>query len=217
MGKKRYVTILAVCLACVGMRLMIPKAKPTENGQIDPSLKAKMASRLQGKLVVMRMFGTTTSYLEDRCLVKETARVGYVHDGSVDIIVDLMKAKFRYEEVGEEKFLHIVAPNPTLDRSTVGIEPSRLKRVTLIPRAPLRTQEVFTELEDKSKKLITEKQEKTFASVSVIEDAKAQARCVLVAFYQACVSDEINIDVAFESEERSPSVNQDIRIPVEVE
>lgn len=217
MRKKIYVTVFVFCLVCIFMRWMIPGSKTLEDGQIDPIMKAKMAVSRQGKLVVLRIFGTTTSYLEDRSPLKKTARVGYVYDGSADIIVDLKKSRYHYEEVGNSKILHIVAPSPMLDCSTVGIEPSRLRRVPFIPRSSFRRQEVFSKLEDECKKQITDKQRKVFSSVDVIEDAKAQARFVLTAFYRACVSDEIDVDIEFENEEIQSSVNQDVRNSVKIE
>ena len=218
MGRKIYSTVLVFCLVCIFMRWMIPSSKTLEDGQIDPVVKAKMAVNRQGKLVVLRIFGTTTSYLKDEpSWPKATAQVGYVYDGSADIIVDLKKSKYRYEEEGDSKILHIVAPSPMLDCSTVGIEPSRLRRVPFIPRSSFRRQEVFSNLEDECKKQITDKQRKVFSSVDVIEDAKAQARFVLTAFYRACVSDEIDVDIEFENEEIQSSVNQDVRNSVKIE
>lgn len=212
MNKKVLLLVFTVCIACIILRLVIPRDRGVSHPpkQNDFMATARKASKTQGKLVVMRIFGTTTVYRENRATAKATAQVGYVHEGSADIVVDLTKSEFQYQVSPGSTNLLIIVPYPELDNSTVGIDPSRLWRVTSIPRTSLRSQEVFNELEDECKRVILDKQYSTFASVDVIEDAKIQAQRVLVNFYRKCVDGEIEVDVEFKGEVRPCLSNPDV-------
>jgi len=211
MKKKIIVGIVVVCLICIIARVFISRPVDVVPEQLDFVSVAKEASKTQGKLAVMRIYGTTTVYRENKSAVKGAARVGYVHDGSADIVVDLTKAEFQYQEVLGLTNLVIKVPYPELDRTTVGIDPSKLKRVKSIPRSKVRRQEVFTALEDECSRVITQKQYETFSSFDVIEDAKMQARRVLINFYRKCVDDKIAVDVEFTGEYVPYSPNPDVK------
>lgn len=212
MKRKIIIWVVAVCVVCILARLFISRQEESTPEQpVDFASIAKKASKTQGKLVVMRICGTTTVYREKRAALKETARVGYVHDGNADIVVDLTQADFQYQDMAGSTNLVITVPLPELDRSTVGIDPSKLKRVTSIPRAKMRRQEVFTALEDECFRVITQKQYETFSSLDVIEDAKMQARRVLTNFYQKCVNDQISVDVEFSGKYVPFSPNPDVK------
>lgn len=212
MNKRVLLVVFTACIACIILRLVIPRKPdvPRQPKQNDLMETAREASKTQGKLLVMRIFGTTTVYRENRATTKATAQVGYVHEGSADIVVDLTKSEFQYQVRPGSTNLLIIVPYPELDHSTVGIDPSRLWRVTSIPRTSLRSQEVFNELEDECKRVILDKQYSTFASVDVIEDAKIQAQRVLANFYRECVDGEIEVDVEFKGGVRPCLSNPDV-------
>ena len=214
MNKKSLFIVFLFCAACIVLKIFSVQYKENVSDlpeQDDFISTARKASKTQAKLLVMRIFGTTTVYRENKATEKATAQVGYIHEGSADIVVDLTKAEFQYQESLGSTNLLIVVPYPELDRSTVGIDPSNLNRVTSIPRTKLRTQRVFTELEDECKRVIVEKQYKTFGSDDVIEDAKIQAMRVLTRFYQACVDDKIEVLIEFKDNERTYTINPDVK------
>lgn len=214
---KMYWPVTAFCLACVVLRFLFPPSDVQPGHSVeDVASAAREASEAQGKLLVMRIFATTTAYREDSAALKTTAQVGYVHDGSADIVVDLTKAKFKFQETGTATNLIIEVPRPVLDCSTVGIDPSKLRRVKAIPRTSARSAAVFSELEEQCKEIIRKRQYETFSSVDMIEDAKIQALRVLKSFYLACVSDKVNVDVSFFDEENLGSGNPDMKPPVKV-
>lgn len=212
MKKKVIFWVVAICVVCILARLFIARQEESEpKKSVDFASIAKKASKTQGKLVVMRIYATTTIYRENRSTFKETACVGYVHEGNADIVVDLTKADFQYQDMAGSTNLVITVPPPELDRASIGIDPSKLKRVTSIPRADWRTQRVYTNLEDECKNVITQKQHETFSSADVLEDAKTQARRVLTNFYQKCVNDQIAVDVEFSEKHVPYSPNPDVK------
>lgn len=213
MNRKVLLTVLVACIACIMLRLVIPRKPgvvPRPPKQNDFMETAKEASTAQGKLVVMRIWGTTTVYRENQATTKATAQVGYVHEGSADIVVDLTESEFQYQESAGSTNLLIIVPYPELDDSTVGIDPSKLRRVMSIPRTRLRRQEVFNELEAECKKVIREKQYDMFGSVDVIDDAKVQAQRVLTNFYRQCVDGKIAVEVEFKGGVRPCLSNPDL-------
>ena len=212
MKKKIIFWVVAICVVCILARLFIARQEESApEKSVDFASIAKKASKTQGKLVVMRIYATTTIYRENRATMKKTARVGYVHEGNADIVVDLTHADFQYQDMAGSTNLVITVPPPELDRSTIGIDPSKLKRVTSIPRTNARSQEVFTALEDECQRVITQKQNETFSLVDVLEDAKMQARRVLTNFYQKCVNDQIAVDVEFSEKHVPYSPNPDVK------
>jgi len=204
--------VVVACVACIALRGFVNGQK-SDRSCLDYADVARRASRVQGELLVMRIFATTTIYRERNSPVKASARAGYVHDGSADIIVDLMKADFQYDIVDGVTNLTIAVPDPEVDVSTIGIDPSGLQRVKAIPRSSVRSQKVFTEIEEECKDAIVKRQTEVFSSVDIMKDAKLQAQKILANFYETCVGDGIRVTVVFGSDRNQPLVpNRDVSI-----
>mgnify|MGYP000802047634 CR=1 FL=1 len=171
--------------------------EPMEKQEIRPTIESLNC----GLLTTLRIYATTTSWRENKKRLNKDIRLGLIHEGSADVVVDLSKAKIEKFDDGEGARIRVILPLPYLDTRTIGINPGKIQikvshNSTARPEdyAKLRD-EVFVDIVDKLK---------TKLANFDISAAKMQALLVLSNLYAQAGYNDVEI-VWDEAEHSSPS------------
>ncbi len=215
MSRKIYWWVVVICIFCLLLKCVLWLAHKDLSGHTgggasnDIERIAKDWSQTQGKLTVLRIFGTTTHWAKDESWWGNDARVAYVHDGSADIVVDLTKAKVQLVKESGTTNLLVSLPDPELDFSTVGIDPGKMHRVLSVTSSRFRSDEVKDNLDRICRQKNEEKQKDLFSSIDM-GAAKVQASKVLLNLYKQVLEGMVKVEVKFQETERSDSHHGDL-------
>lgn len=119
------ILVLVTCfLLCSGGD---DKTQRDANSALAYVEKIQQVNQKQGLLCVMKMNLKTTVYGIDKMTRADLRpyKIGYVHSGDVDIVVDLSRASVERVNSGE---IVVLLPDPEIDSDTLNINPANLER-----------------------------------------------------------------------------------------
>lgn len=156
----------------------------------DPLARIQQVNMAQAKLCVLKINAKTCLYVEDRMTKMDLTpyKVGYTHNGEVDVVVDLITAR---AELLDGR-LKIVVLEPYIDEATLNIRPENLKREYSV--RGWRTDDQRTKVDNNIKLKIPEDLKQTISMNFPKEESKRQAINVLKSLYATVGFEQVEIE-----------------------
>lgn len=156
----------------------------------DPLARIQQVNMAQAKLCVLKINAKTCLYVEDRMTKMDLTpyKVGYTHNGEVDVVVDLTTAR---AELLDGR-LKIVVLEPHIDKATLNIRPENLKREYSV--RGWRTDDQRTKVDNNIKHKIPEDLMQTISMNFPKEESKRQAVNVLKSLYATVGFEQVEIE-----------------------
>jgi hypothetical protein len=160
-------------------------------GKIDDLLaRIQQVNMAQAKLCVLKINAKTCLYVEDKMTKMDLTpyKVGYTHNGEVDVVVDLTTAR---AELLDGR-LKIVVLEPHIDEATLNIRPENLKRE--YSYRGWRTDDQRTAVDNNIKQRIPNDLDQTVSLNFPKEEAKWQSVNVLKSLYATVGFDQVEVE-----------------------
>lgn len=178
------ILVLVTCfLLCSGGD---DKTQRDANSALAYVEKIQQVNQKQGLLCVMKMNLKTTVYGIDKMTRADLRpyKIGYVHSGDVDIVVDLSRASVERVNSGE---IVVLLPDPEIDSDTLNINPSNLKQHLV--ESGWRTIDQRTAFNEKLKYDLKNEIEDVAMQNFQLSEARTRAEIVVKSLYSSVMQD----------------------------